>query len=204
MGFDMNSGYSGWSMSKNAVAAYHDGEMPKSKWTKKAILAALESYCDEYDLVFTEPKGTKAELFDRFVEYKSWHHTSKFCNTTDFYGIDEDAADEAFPPMTEEQVEARDAARKAAREQAEAEHRARIEAAEAKAAAEAAWAAERGYERRSVLHYAELHPEECETVLNRKGEPIVRIVHGEKTYVYEKAKAGSIILYWWADEWKEN
>lgn len=44
MGFDMNSGYSGWSMSRNAVAAYRDGEMPKSKWTKKAILAALEDY----------------------------------------------------------------------------------------------------------------------------------------------------------------
>ena len=204
MSFDMNSGYSGWSMSKNAVAAYHDGEMPKSKWTKKAILAALADYCDEYDLVFTEPKGTKAELFDRFVEYKSWHHTSKFCNCTDFYGIDEDAADEAFPPMTDDQIEARDAARRAERERAEAERRAAIEAAEAKAAAEAAWAAGRGYERRSVLHYAELHPEECETVVNRKGEPIVRIVHGEQTYVYEMAKAGSIIVWWWADEWKEN
>lgn len=121
MGFDMNSGYSGWSMSRNAVAAYHDGEMPKSKWTKKAILAALEGYCDEYDLVFVEPKGTKAELFERFVEYKSWHHTSKFCNCTDFYGLNEEEIEESFEPMDEEQIAERDAAKAAAREREEAE-----------------------------------------------------------------------------------
>lgn len=51
MGFNMNSGYFGWSMSRNAVAAYEDGEKPRSKWTKAAILAAVAAYCDEFDLV---------------------------------------------------------------------------------------------------------------------------------------------------------
>ena len=32
---NMNSGYSGYSMSNRAVDAYEDGEMPLSKWTKK-------------------------------------------------------------------------------------------------------------------------------------------------------------------------
>jgi hypothetical protein len=39
-----NSGYSGWSMSNRAVEAYESGERPKSKWTKKAMLAEIASY----------------------------------------------------------------------------------------------------------------------------------------------------------------
>lgn len=35
--WNMNSGYSGYSMSNRAVDAYEDGEMPLSKWTKKII-----------------------------------------------------------------------------------------------------------------------------------------------------------------------
>lgn len=34
-------GYIGASMSANAQAAYEAGEMPRSKWTKAAIIAAL-------------------------------------------------------------------------------------------------------------------------------------------------------------------
>lgn len=32
------AGYSGWSMSNNAVTAYEDGEKPLSRWTKVDIL----------------------------------------------------------------------------------------------------------------------------------------------------------------------
>lgn len=39
-------GYIGASMSANARAAYEAGEMPRSKWTKAAILGALRGYCD--------------------------------------------------------------------------------------------------------------------------------------------------------------
>lgn len=35
------AGYHNYSMSNNAVAAYENGEMPLSKWSKKAILAAV-------------------------------------------------------------------------------------------------------------------------------------------------------------------
>ena len=99
MSFGMNSGYSGWSMSNRAVAAYENGEMPKSKWTKKAMIAALKDslyWSDDSD----EPwavwdasieKMKKDEIFELFFEYKSWHHCSKFCNEVDFYGVDEDA-----------------------------------------------------------------------------------------------------------------
>lgn len=37
------AGYSGYSMSNNAVDAYESGEKPRSKWTKAAILNAIEA-----------------------------------------------------------------------------------------------------------------------------------------------------------------
>lgn len=86
-------GYRGCSMSTRAVIAYESGERPKSKWTKAAMLEAIEDYCDEHGIEFDETRFrlTKSELFDRFFEWKSWHHTGKYANVTDFYGVDEDA-----------------------------------------------------------------------------------------------------------------
>lgn len=92
---NMNSGYSGWAMSNRAREAYENGEMPKSKWTKAAILGGIAEVIDgEYTELpegFVEFLGamTKQELFDEFVEWTSWHHTSKFANATDFYEINE-------------------------------------------------------------------------------------------------------------------
>lgn len=88
---DVNSGYIGYSMSRRAAEAYEDGEMPKSKWTKKAMVAAIQSYCDEFDMLFDPDllKGMhKDEVFERFFYESSWHHTSKFFNETDFYKLD--------------------------------------------------------------------------------------------------------------------
>lgn len=50
--------------------------MPRSKWTKAAILGALRGYCDETDLLYDPAveSETKAALFDRFIAYSSWHH----------------------------------------------------------------------------------------------------------------------------------
>lgn len=65
---DVNSGYIGHSMSRRAAEAYEDGEMPKSKWTKKAMVAAIQSYCDEFDMSFDPDvlKGMrKDEVFER-------------------------------------------------------------------------------------------------------------------------------------------
>ena len=73
-------GYSGASMSVNARAAYEAGEMPRSKWTKTAILGALRGYCDEMDLLYDPAveSETKAALFDRFIASSSWHHTGAY------------------------------------------------------------------------------------------------------------------------------
>lgn len=98
MSFNMNSGYHGWSMSNRAYDAYDNGEMPKSKWTKKAMLEALKESCDLYDLMWNEAveKMKKDEIFNVFFEYKGWHHTGKYCNVTNFYGVDDNALDEYF------------------------------------------------------------------------------------------------------------
>lgn len=111
---DVNSGYIGHSMSRRAAEAYEDGEMPKSKWTKKAMVAAIQSYCDEFDMSFDPDvlKGMrKDEVFEQFFHKSSWHHTSKFFNETDFYKLDEDAICESFRPMTQTEVAERDAVR---------------------------------------------------------------------------------------------
>ncbi len=96
MSFDMNSGYSGWSMSKRAETAYDNGYKPISKWTKAAIIEAVYEYADDElldhpgEYAEAAKKLTLRELKEFFIEYKEWHHTSKFCNATDFYGLNED------------------------------------------------------------------------------------------------------------------
>lgn len=98
--WNMNSGYSGYSMSNRAVDAYEDGEMPLSKWTKKMIISEVVEH--EH---FTEEelkKYPKNVLAEYFLFESSWHHTSKFCNATDFYSIDEDIAKEGFVKELEE------------------------------------------------------------------------------------------------------
>lgn len=87
------SGYSGCSMSTRAVIAYESGEMPKSKWTKAAMLEAIERCCDENGVGFDLRRFSmvKADMFERFFEWKSWHHTGKYANVTDFYGVNEEA-----------------------------------------------------------------------------------------------------------------
>ena len=95
-----NKGYSGWSMSVRAVEAYEAGEMPKSKWTKSRMLDEIAAYyadnfADVSDDAAAYLQGlTKDELFARFFIATSWHHTSKLFNATDFYALDECAADE--------------------------------------------------------------------------------------------------------------
>ena len=88
------SGYSGFSMSNNAVSAYRDGKKPLSKWTKKAILEALEEECEHGNVpkeALDLAKGmTVKELKEKVLECTEWHHTSKFYNRTDFYSVDEE------------------------------------------------------------------------------------------------------------------
>ena len=89
---DMNSGYSGYSMSNRAVEAYADGEMPLSKWTKDVIIRTVRRIVREdaiepkFDISKLQKYST-AVLRRAFLTYSSWHHTGKFCNATDFYSV---------------------------------------------------------------------------------------------------------------------
>lgn len=100
------SGYYGYSMSNNAVMAYEDGEMPLSKWTKTAIIAAIQTAikggeitvkCNTEKLKKLSVKVLKDELLIR----TSWHHTSSHYNRTDFYSVDLDRLEE----LTDENIE---------------------------------------------------------------------------------------------------
>jgi len=85
-----SAGYHGYSMSNNAVAAYEDGEMPLSKWTKTAILNELVEQEANPDIIALAKKMTVAQLKDIFLYKSSWHHTSKMYNRTDFYSVNLD------------------------------------------------------------------------------------------------------------------
>ena len=97
-------------MSVRAEQAYESGEMPKSKWTKQAMLAAIHDWLDEHHIQLTDKQARNLSKLPRMVMFEnlfcasSWHHTSKQFNKTDFYAvdagalralIDEDAAFEA-------------------------------------------------------------------------------------------------------------
>lgn len=107
-------GYIGASMSANARAAYEAGEMPRSKWTKAAILGALRGYCDEMDLLYDPAveSETKAALFDRFIAYSSWHHTGAYARETEFFALDEAAVVGAFRELGPEEAAERDRIRR--------------------------------------------------------------------------------------------
>ena len=89
------AGYSGWSMSNNAVDAYDEGERPLSKWTKAEILYEIKE--QEVELQCSMEKLRKIPLKvlkDTCLKCSSWHHTSKYYNETDFYALDIDALEE--------------------------------------------------------------------------------------------------------------
>lgn len=78
------AGYYKNKMSNNAVAAYQNGEMPWSKWSKQAILDCLPK-----DIADIAKKYPLRALRSYFLFYDGYHHTGKYFNSTDFYYIDE-------------------------------------------------------------------------------------------------------------------
>lgn len=176
---NVNSGYVGYSMSRRAAEAYEDGEMPKSKWTKKAMVAAIQAYCDEFDMSFDPDvlKGMrKDEVFERFFRESSWHHTSKFFNETDFYKLDEDAVCGSFRPMTEAEVAKRDAMRQQAIEEERAEREALRAARIEKIGRHRTYHEEHGFDPDTVAAFAHEHPECCHERVSRKGNRILTYI----------------------------
>lgn len=84
-----NSGYSGYRMSNRAVSAYENGERPLSKWTKADILNDIKKRGFDNTLVNDLKKLSKKTLMSVALYKSSWHHTSSYCNETDFYAIND-------------------------------------------------------------------------------------------------------------------
>lgn len=81
-------GYRGFSMSNNAAACYDLGMMPRSKWTRAAILERVRAV----DPIKAEQfKGLKLHQLRALLAYDSYHHTGLYFNSTDFYRLDDDA-----------------------------------------------------------------------------------------------------------------
>ena len=81
---NMNSGYTGYSMSKRAAEAYQNGERPLSKWTKKDIINEIKEYASDNNLPFSIALLNKVKakvLKDSLLKETSWHHTSSFANS---------------------------------------------------------------------------------------------------------------------------
>lgn len=156
-------GYLSSSMSVRAAEAYEQGEMPISRWTKTAIIHAVKDYCFDFDLAYDPDieKKTKAELAKEFLEYKSWHHSSRTAREVEFFGLNEDAVCRSFEQMSEEQIIERD--RQMADERAALE--ARLQFMQSR---------EKEFEKKfecdpsSVLAYEAIHPEMCERFISRR------------------------------------
>lgn len=173
-----SSGYIGWSMSRRALEAYENGEMPKSKWTKKAMVTAIKDACDDLDLVYDPAieKMKKDDLFHTFLYNSSWHHTGKFFNETDFYAIDEDALADRFPEMSDRQLAERKAARAAERQAIEEERMAREAEENERRNLRREYEEEHGFAPTSVAAFAHEHPECCEERISRKGNHILAYI----------------------------
>lgn len=107
---DMNKGYRGYSMSKRASAAYINGEKPLSRWTKKAIIAAINEWEENTNRLMTVDvnKMTRDDLIDHYIRYSSWHHTSKMINVTEFYQLSESLLTADSREMTADEIKSRD------------------------------------------------------------------------------------------------
>lgn len=175
---DVNSGYIGYSMSRRAAEAYEDGEKPRSKWTKKAMIAAIKDACDDLDLAYDPAieKMKKDELFHTFLYNSSWHHTGKFFNETDFYAIDEDALADRFPEMSDRQIAEREAARAAERRAIEEERLAREAEENERRNRHREYEEEHGFEPTSVAAFAHEHPECCQERVSRKGNRVLSYI----------------------------
>lgn len=97
-GNDANRGYSGYSMSNRAVEAYSEGRMPYSKWNKGTTLGAIQEKIDDGEITKATiedfQKMPQSMLKEYLTSDGEWHHTSKFFNQTDFYGLNMDALED--------------------------------------------------------------------------------------------------------------
>lgn len=113
-------GYITNKMSVNASLAYDDGEMPKSKWTKKAIIEFLSE--ERPDLV-EKAQQQPHYILITFLTNTSIHHTGALFNQTRFWSFQTDWFANADQAEFDKIIEARKARiSKTTAEQTELKH----------------------------------------------------------------------------------
>ena len=114
-------GYIANKMSVNASLAYDCGEMPKSKWTKKAIIEFLSE--ERPDLV-EKAQQQPHYILITFLTNTSIHHTGALFNQTRFWSFQTDWFANADQAEFDKIIEARKArTSKSIAEQTELKHR---------------------------------------------------------------------------------
>ncbi len=99
------AGYSGYSMSNNAVDAYENGEKPYSKWTKQDLLIGYSQVCKESGFEIYDLSKIRVDILKRqLLVCSSWHHTSSRYNKTDFYEISVDACERLTEEIVKELI----------------------------------------------------------------------------------------------------
>lgn len=93
--YESSGGYQGSSKSNRAVQAEKDNQFPLSKWGKNKIKELYDdariSFSSNFginDYIMSEiEKLSDKEIKDNLLEYSSWHHSSKFANPVNYYGL---------------------------------------------------------------------------------------------------------------------
>lgn len=80
------TGYYKNKMSNNAMLAYANGSMPRSKWTKSIIIDSLP---DQIKPIAKQCYLDTLRYY--FLIGDGYHHTGKYFNSTDFFCIDDNA-----------------------------------------------------------------------------------------------------------------
>ena len=84
----MNSGYSGYSMSNRAAEAYNDGRKPLTTFDKYDVECFNDKLQDRGIKVKVKSLAAFKRLVKRYGYTGEYHHTSAYCNATDFYDPD--------------------------------------------------------------------------------------------------------------------
>ena len=143
------------------------------------MLDEIEAYCDENDLDFGQDieMMRKDAIFERFFTKTSWHHTGRYAQATDFYGIDEEAVSEAFAPLSESQLAQREIRRRAAEAARQEEELKRKEEDERGRGRRADFMAEHGFAPETVAGLMARCPHACRLAWSRKKRGSIVVYH---------------------------
>jgi hypothetical protein len=119
----------------------------------------------------------KDDIFGNFFMKTSWHHTGRYAQATDFYGLDEEAVSEAFAPLSESQLEERKAFRRAAEAARYEMELKRKEESEQRRARRSDFIAEHGFAPETVAGLMARCPHACRLAWSRKKRGSIVVYH---------------------------